>query len=72
MHAYYIATFQEDLDKYTNALNLAATFVSNIQGDYVRNKTEKEVSIDSDENICDNEDFANLKAALLELGYEIK
>ena len=75
MHAHYIATPQEDLDKYENALNLAATLVSSIQGNYLRIKPVNESSlgnIDPDENISDDEDFENLKVALLELGYEIK
>lgn len=62
MHAHYIATLQEDLNKYENALNLAATLVQHLQSEHCG----------EEDNVKDYEEFINLKAALLELGYEIK
>ena len=70
MHAKYIATPEEDLAKYENALNLAATLVSNLyQKEYKEDDPSKD---ESGKHISWDEDFDNLKEALLELGYEIK
>ena len=63
MHAHYTAVPDEDVEKYTKALNLAATLVQNLQDKYIR---------DCNDDLTEDDDIVNLKESLLELGYEIK
>lgn len=63
MNARYIATPEEDLNKYTNTINMAATLVD---------KMVHTVLYDENGEILVLEELDILKTALLELGYEIK
>ena len=75
MQAKYIAVLEEDLDKYTNALNLAATLIDMLNNIPIDDESGDHFDMPSWQKVQNAllacEEFTNLKTALLELGYEI-